>query len=210
MAKHHVRGSRLRGSARIAVIAGAIVGSAALPAVPALAQTIQVPGVGAVEIPDVPQPIKDQIAAPQTQDLLNQVPQPYQDQARDLANQIAPPPSAAIGLRALQAAESQIGTPYVWGGSQPGGFDCSGLLQWSYEQEGVDLPRTSEQQQNVGTPVALEDAQPGDLVIYNGGSHAAIYAGGGQVVHAPASGQDVTYAPVDQMPIDSIRRPVEA
>ncbi|WP_194819689.1 C40 family peptidase [Nocardia sp. XZ_19_385] len=197
-------------SFRAAVIAGAIVGSAALPAIPALAQTIQVPGFGAVEIPDVPQPIKDQITSPQAQDLLNQVPQPYQDQARDVVGQIAPAPSASRGLRALQAAESQIGTPYVWGGSQPGGFDCSGLVQWSYGQEGVDMPRTSEQQENVGTPVALEDAQPGDVVIYNGGSHTALYAGNGQVVHAPSSGQDVTYAPVDQMPIDSIRRPVEA
>ncbi|MEV0251260.1 NlpC/P60 family protein [Nocardia sp. NPDC050712] len=210
MGKHHIRNSRLRGTARLAILAGAVAATAALPAVPALAQTLQVPGVGAVEIPDVPQPVKDQLASPQAQDLLNQVPQPYQDQARDVVGQIVPPPPSAAGLRALQAAESQIGTPYVWGGSEPGGFDCSGLVQWSYEQEGVGLPRTSQEQGYVGTPVPLDQARPGDVVIYNGGSHTGIYAGDGQVVHAPSSGQNVTYAPVDQMPIDGIRRPVDA
>ncbi|MFC9897453.1 C40 family peptidase [Nocardia sp. NPDC127579] len=192
---------------RAAVIAGAVLGAAALPAVPAFAQTLHIPGVGPIDIPDLPQPVKDQLAAPQTQDLLNQVPQPYQGQARDVVGQIVPPPASPAGLRALQAAESQIGTPYVWGGSEPGGFDCSGLVQWSYEQEGVGLPRTSQEQENIGTAVSLEAAQPGDVVIYNGGTHTGIYAGDGQIVHAPSSGQSVTYAPVDQMPIEDIRRP---
>ncbi|MEU8901527.1 NlpC/P60 family protein [Nocardia sp. NPDC048505] len=210
MGKHHFRGTRLRGTARAAVVAGAIAGCAALPAVPALAQTIQVPGVGAVEIPEVPQPVQEQLTSPQAQGLLAQVPEPWQGQAREVIDQVTPPPASSVGLRALQAAESQIGTPYVWGGTQPGGFDCSGLVQWSYGQEGVGMPRTSQEQEYVGTPVDLADARPGDVVVYNGGTHTAIYAGDGQVVHAPSSGQNVTYAPVDQMPIDGIRRPVDA
>ena len=85
------------------------------------------------------------------------------------------------GVAAVAAAKSQLGTPYVWGGSQPGGFDCSGLTSWAYRQAGVELPRTAASQ-TVGRQVAFEELQPGDLVLWEG--HAAMYAGDGMMIEA--------------------------
>ena len=75
---------------------------------------------------------------------------------------------------AVQAAESQIGVPYVWGGETPGvGFDCSGLVQWAYAQAGISLPRTSGAQFDATTHIPLADIEPGDLLFYGpGGSRA--------------------------------------
>ncbi|WP_394281634.1 C40 family peptidase [Corynebacterium sp.] len=96
----------------------------------------------------------------------------------------------AAGQAAVAAAKSQIGTPYVWGGSQPGGFDCSGLTSWAYAQAGVEIPRTAENQA-VGQQVAYEDLQEGDLVVWDG--HVAMYAGDGMMVEA---GDPVGMSPV--------------
>jgi len=110
------------------------------------------------------------------------------------------------GGRALAAAESKIGAPYVWGATGPDSFDCSGLVQWAYSQAGVSIPRTTYDQAVGGTPVSRDDLQPGDVVLYYGGEHVGIYAGGGQVVHAPTSGESVKRAPVDSMPYYLSRR----
>lgn len=88
---------------------------------------------------------------------------------------------SAAGRAAVEAAKSQLGTPYVWGGSQPGGFDCSGLTSWAYKQAGVEIPRTAENQA-VGQEVSYEELQPGDLVVWTG--HVAMYAGDGMMVEA--------------------------
>lgn len=88
-----------------------------------------------------------------------------------------------------------IGTPYAWGGAQPGGFDCSGLVWYAAKMAGISLPRTSQEQSTVGTKVSLSELQPGDLVFWGGvGSahHVGIYIGGGSYVHAPTEGQNVT------------------
>lgn len=88
-----------------------------------------------------------------------------------------------------------IGTPYAWGGSQPGGFDCSGLVWYAAKMAGINLPRTSQAQSTLGTQVSLSELQPGDLVFWGGvGSahHVGIYIGNGSYVHAPAPGQSVT------------------
>ncbi|ANJ68623.1 hypothetical protein FBA2_00660 [Latilactobacillus curvatus] len=88
-----------------------------------------------------------------------------------------------------------IGTPYAWGGAQPGGFDCSGLVWYAAKMAGINLPRTSQEQSTVGTKVSLSELQPGDLVFWGGvGSahHVGIYIGGGSYVHAPTEGQNVT------------------
>ena len=85
------------------------------------------------------------------------------------------------GKAAAQAALSQVGTPYGWGGTGNGSFDCSGLTQWAWRQAGVELPRTAESQA-VGRQVSAEELQPGDLVVWDG--HVAMYSGDGQIVEA--------------------------
>ena len=96
-----------------------------------------------------------------------------------------PEPSAeggsAAGQAAVAAAKSQVGQPYVWGGTGNGGFDCSGLTQWAYSQAGVDLPRTADQQA-IGQQVSADQLQPGDLVVWDG--HVAMYSGNGEIVEA--------------------------
>ncbi|WP_049359622.1 C40 family peptidase [Corynebacterium aurimucosum] len=89
--------------------------------------------------------------------------------------------SSAAGQAAVAAAKSQVGQPYVWGGTGNGGFDCSGLTQWAYSQAGVDLPRTADQQA-VGQQVSADQLQPGDLVVWDG--HVAMYSGNGEIVEA--------------------------
>ena len=85
------------------------------------------------------------------------------------------------GQAAAQAALSQVGTPYGWGGTGNGSFDCSGLTQWAWRQAGVELPRTAESQ-TVGRQVSADELQPGDLIVWDG--HVAMYSGGGQMVEA--------------------------
>ncbi|MFB7515986.1 NlpC/P60 family protein [Streptomyces sp. NPDC056144] len=109
-------------------------------------------------------------------------------------------PASSRASAAVVAARSQIGKPYVWGATGPSGFDCSGLMVWSYRQAGISLPRTSAAQRHAGRQVPLSQAQPGDLVTYRGdASHVGIYAGNGQVIHAPYPGARVRYDPVNMM-----------
>ncbi|MGC3001759.1 C40 family peptidase, partial [Streptomyces sp. G35A] len=116
----------------------------------------------------------------------------------------APRPS---GDRLVKIAASERGTPYRAGGSGPGGFDCSGLTQWSYAQAGVALPRTSQAQRHAGRQIPLSEARPGDLVLYRSdASHVGMYMGNGQVVHAPYPGAPVRYDPVGMMPVSSVTR----
>ncbi len=91
--------------------------------------------------------------------------------------------SSGSGSSVVDYATQFVGNPYVWGGtSLTDGADCSGFVQSVYKNFGVDLPRTSYEQQNAGTEVSYEDAQPGDLICYGG--HVAIYMGDGKIVHA--------------------------
>jgi cell wall-associated NlpC family hydrolase len=113
-------------------------------------------------------------------------------------SQAAPPPSSPGGAGALQAAESQIGVPYVWGGESPKGsgspgFDCSGLTSWSWGQVGVGLPHFSGAQMSDSTPVPISDLQPGDLLFYGpgGSTHVAMYVGPGTMIEAPFTGASV-------------------
>ncbi|MEU1535036.1 NlpC/P60 family protein [Streptomyces fagopyri] len=103
---------------------------------------------------------------------------------------------------AFAAAESVIGSPYIYGHSGPTTFDCSGLTSWAYAQAGVSIPRTSEAQANAGTRIySQSDLQVGDLVIFYGDQHhVGLYAGGGQVLHAPHTGAVVRYESIGNMP----------
>jgi cell wall-associated NlpC family hydrolase len=110
--------------------------------------------------------------------------------------------------KAIKAAYSELGKPYVWGAVGPDSFDCSGLTQHSWSQAGVMLPRTSQEQANAGQTVSLSDIQPGDLVIYfPGRTHVGMYVGDGLIIHAPHPGSAVQFAPVTAMPINTIVRP---
>lgn len=117
-------------------------------------------------------------------------------------------PSSGRAATAVMAARSAVGRPYVWGSTGPTGFDCSGLMVWSYRQAGVALPRTSQAQRHAGRQVPLSQARPGDLVTYRSdASHVGMYVGNGQVVHAPYPGARVRYDPVGMMPVSSVTRP---
>ncbi len=99
------------------------------------------------------------------------------------------PPSQYTGVVGI--AMQYLGTPYVWGGASPGGFDCSGFVAYVYSQVGVSLPHYSGAQFGVGTPVSRDQLEPGDLVFFDGLGHVGIYIGAGQFVHAPHTGDVV-------------------
>ncbi|MFD0421796.1 C40 family peptidase [Streptomyces parvus] len=108
-------------------------------------------------------------------------------------------PASGRGAAALAAAATQIGKPYVSGGSGPNSYDCSGLTQWAFAQAGVGISRTTYTQQNDGTRIGRSQLKPGDLVFFNGLSHVGFYAGNNQVLHAPKPGTVVRYESMDYM-----------
>ena len=99
------------------------------------------------------------------------------------------PPSRYGGVVGI--AMRYLGTPYVWGGASPSGFDCSGFTMYVYAQLGVSLPHSSYAQYGMGVPVSQSQLQPGDLVFLYGLGHVGIYIGGGQYIHAPHTGDVV-------------------
>jgi cell wall-associated NlpC family hydrolase len=112
------------------------------------------------------------------------------------------------GAKALAYAKAQLGEPYVRNGDGPSSWDCSGLTMMAWGSVGVSLPHSSGQQFNRGQPVAKSDLQSGDLVFfYSDISHVGIYAGNGQVIHAPRPGKSVEYIKMSYMPYAGARRP---
>ena len=112
-----------------------------------------------------------------------------------------------VGQRAVAAAESKIGSPYSYGAAGPNAFDCSGLVHWSYKQAGRTIPRDSYGQLGGGRPVAsLAQAKPGDVLIFNGGGHAGIYAGNGTFIHSSTYGVPVKRDKVKAWSLTGIRR----
>jgi peptidoglycan DL-endopeptidase CwlO len=103
---------------------------------------------------------------------------------------------------ALKAAESRRGLPYVWGAAGPSSFDCSGLVEWSFAQAGVSMPRVAADQARTGPSVPVTQLRPGDLLFYHTDptdpgyiSHVAIYLGNGWMIQAPQPGMDVEIVP---------------
>jgi peptidoglycan DL-endopeptidase CwlO len=112
--------------------------------------------------------------------------------------------SVAQLTAALRAAESRQGMPYVWGSAGPSSFDCSGLVQWSFGQAGVTMPRTAADQARTGPAVPVSQLEPGDLLFYHTDptdpgyiSHVAIYLGNGWMIQAPQPGMRVQEVPAD-------------
>jgi cell wall-associated NlpC family hydrolase len=100
---------------------------------------------------------------------------------------------SVTGKDVVQDAMQYVGTPYVLGGESKAGMDCSGLVQRSFADLGVKVPRLVHEQQTIGQAVpSLKDAKPGDLIVLNGGDHIAIYAGNNTVIHAPYEGRTVS------------------
>ncbi|MBF6328872.1 C40 family peptidase [Nocardia transvalensis] len=188
-----------------------------------MAATINVPGVGNFDVPVGPE-FDQQVGQ------VNQALADHADQIKQVQQQLAPqaiapgqpapgvPGFAPVmpgvfdhqqngpGFVALDAAKSKVGAQYVWGATGPSNFDCSGLVKWAYKQAGIDLPRTSFEQSHVGKPVALHDLQPGDIIISEGGGHAALYAGDGKILQASQSGEPVDYAHLNPDSIVTARR----
>lgn len=115
------------------------------------------------------------------------------------------------GQGLVDAAMAYVGVPYVWGGEDPAtGLDCSGLVQRSLADLGVDSPRVARDQAKLGTAVpSIAAALPGDLLIFDGGSHIAIYVGDGRMVDAPKPGKSVSVRDVYETP-SAIRRVLPA
>lgn len=132
---------------------------------------------------------------------------PPGDMAPPPPEHAAPSGGNAEGMVAVQAALTRIGSPYSWGASGPGAFDCSGLVMWAFQQAGVSLPHSSYALAAGGQPVSMDQMQPGDVVsYYSDASHVGIYIGDGMMVHASTYGTPVRVAPVNNAPIYNVRR----
>lgn len=199
MAKHRLNkqssiGKGVRGAVAVTAVAA---GAMAVTAGPAAADTITIDGIGSFEVPAG-------IAIPDISGLSGLV----EGLPTFSIDQFVPGNLAqnSLGQRALAAADSKVGAPYVYGATGPNAFDCSGLIQWAYNQVGVSLPRTSGQMASFGTAVAEKDLQVGDIIVSYGGGHVALYAGNEQILHASTTGTPVQYAPLNRAGIEAIRR----
>ncbi|WP_295625642.1 C40 family peptidase [uncultured Corynebacterium sp.] len=196
MGKHQRRSNIARNAAAF----GATVAGITALATPS-ASAAPIPGIESIEVPGVGN----------VSDIVNGVAGaiPGAEAITGGAQTFAPAaaPALSTGQKIVDAARSQIGTPYVWGGTTPGGFDCSGLTSWSYSQVGKSIPRTSQAQASGGQSVGMAGKQPGDIIaFYSGATHVGIYSGGNSVIHAPQEGQNVHEASIDYMPVHSVVR----
>ncbi|MDP8562368.1 C40 family peptidase [Cutibacterium acnes] len=126
-------------------------------------------------------------------------------QASQTGSQVPiPDPSHGVSSRAQSAlnfALAQLGKPYIWGGTGPTGYDCSGLMMASWGKAGVSLPRTAAAQYAAGTPVSTSDLQPGDLVFfYPGITHVGMYIGDGKFIHASSPRTGIKVSVLAQQP----------
>jgi cell wall-associated NlpC family hydrolase len=105
-------------------------------------------------------------------------------------------PKLTLGQRVAKIALHEVGVPYRWGGESPSGFDCSGLVRWSYLRIGIALPHSSYALASSGRSVSRGHMRAGDVLVFDGEGHVGLYIGGGRMVHAPYSGRDVEIVPL--------------
>lgn len=140
----------------------------------------------------------DGVVGPRTWDKLNSG--KVEISTTRAASTAAPAPKTSAqsdvsGEAIVESAKKYLGTPYVWGGSSPSGFDCSGLTSKVYREHGISIPRTARKQAFGGTIISESEARPGDLVVFtqNNYGHVGIYAGDGKVVDASRARQKVVH-----------------
>lgn len=226
MAKHRLQPQPSRGAtvARGALAAGAVtIGTLAAPTAAFAAPAPAAPAPHAPNAKPAPAPgVKPAVTKPGVKPAAKK-PVAQTVPARNTAARpnivsgvaVAPKPGVTSvagaqpgGAKAqvVQAALSRTGLPYSYGSAGPNSFDCSGLVYWSMKQAGITVPRDSYGQLGGGRAVSISDLQPGDIVIYNGGSHAALYIGNGKVVHSVNYGIPVKVSPLNEMSVYSARR----
>ncbi|MET9557846.1 LysM peptidoglycan-binding domain-containing C40 family peptidase [Streptomyces sp. NPDC006645] len=150
-------------------------------------ETLRVPATGSTEpqkidLPDTDPPKSDP---------------PKSDPPKPDPPKKKPGEAPKSGAKAVVAfARAQLGKPYVWGGTGPRGYDCSGLVMRAWEKAGVELPRTTWDQVRAGKATTRAELIPGDLIISNNGGHVQLYIGDGRVIHAPGRGKNITTAPL--------------
>ena len=159
---------------------------------PVAAEAVGVAGVKAVAKPKPkPEPVAEVVA------------QAVETRSTDTTasrSEAAPPPPPSVNVPQTSSgivgiAQQYIGTPYVYGGASPAGFDCSGFTQYVFGRAGISLPRTAAQQYAAATPVS--NPQPGDLVFFGSPVwHVGIYAGNGMMIDSPKPGTTVQYRPL--------------
>jgi cell wall-associated NlpC family hydrolase len=130
--------------------------------------------------------------------------------AQQLSSVSAPATATSSGGQEIvDAAMKYKGVPYVFGGADSSGMDCSGLVQRVLKDLGIDAPRRASQQATIGAEVkSLADAQPGDLLVTKNADHIVIYAGDGMIIHAPYPGRTVSYQKnyLEDSDLQTIRR----
>ena len=205
MAKHRLEQPARTGKlAKSALIAGSLsIGSLGVAAGAAEAAPVTIPNLGTFEIPGINE---------------KQIPKELREWSAKIAPKVAPnthgkirprtvlAPSESTGEKAVRYASTKIGSPYSYGAAGPSAFDCSGLVYWSYQQAGKVIPRDSYGQLGGGHAVNYADAQPGDVLIFNGGGHAGIYEGNGIFIHSSTYGVPVQRDSVKEWNLVGVRR----
>lgn len=166
-----------------------------------------------IESPEISQASWDNlqtVIANKIQEILDVIQKTFRDNSIDMNfnihtslpgnSQTNPQGGTAEGNALVETAKRYLGVPYVWGGTTPSGFDCSGLMQYVYRENGIDISRTTFTQIKEGTAVNKENLQPGDLVFFGSWEdphHVGMYIGNGQYLHAPQTGDVVKISALD-------------